>query len=62
MCSFEPVLGLNSITEVLTYSQPALYFCDVCFLRITKPDIRNHIMGSIHRYNYIVSYWSLDFS
>ncbi|KAK7125142.1 hypothetical protein R3I94_019243 [Phoxinus phoxinus] len=49
----QPIIGLNSITEVLTYCQPALYFCDVCLLRITKPDIRNHIMGSIHRYNYI---------
>ncbi|XP_039536413.1 uncharacterized protein si:ch211-199g17.2 [Pimephales promelas] len=49
----QPIIGLNSITEVLTHCQPALYFCDVCFLRITKPDIRNHIMGSIHRYNYI---------
>ncbi|XP_067281733.1 uncharacterized protein si:ch211-199g17.2 [Pseudorasbora parva] len=52
----QPIIGLNSITEVLTYCQPTLYFCDVCFLRITKPDIRNHIMGSIHRYNYIKSH------
>ncbi|XP_026144422.1 uncharacterized protein si:ch211-199g17.2 [Carassius auratus] len=60
----QPIIGLNSITEVLAYNQPALYFCDVCVLRITKADIRNHIMGSIHRYNYIKSHhahgWTSD--
>ncbi|KAL1256095.1 hypothetical protein QQF64_014156 [Cirrhinus molitorella] len=60
----QPIVGLNSITEVLTYNQPALYLCDVCGLRITKTDIRNHIMGSIHRYNYIKSHhahgWTSD--
>ncbi|KTF71162.1 hypothetical protein cypCar_00040237 [Cyprinus carpio] len=60
----QPIIGLNSITEVLAYNQPALYFCDVCILRITKADIRNHIMGSIHRYNYIKSHhahgWTSD--
>ncbi|RXN26268.1 CD164 sialomucin-like 2 [Labeo rohita] len=60
----QPIIGLSSITEVLTYNQPALYFCDVCVLRITKADIRNHIMGSIHRYNYIKSHhahgWTSD--
>ncbi|XP_058609769.1 uncharacterized protein si:ch211-199g17.2 isoform X2 [Onychostoma macrolepis] len=60
----QPIVGLNSITEVLAYNQPALYFCDVCILRITKADIRNHIMGSIHRYNYIKSHhahgWTSD--
>ncbi|XP_043072926.1 uncharacterized protein si:ch211-199g17.2 [Puntigrus tetrazona] len=60
----QPIIGLNSITEVLAYNRTALYFCDVCILRITKADIRNHIMGSIHRYNYIKSHhvhgWTSD--
>ncbi|XP_057211523.1 uncharacterized protein si:ch211-199g17.2 isoform X2 [Triplophysa rosa] len=49
----QPIIGLNSIMEMWTFNQPAVYFCDVCFLRIVKTDIRNHIMGSLHRYNYI---------
>ncbi|XP_056336520.1 uncharacterized protein si:ch211-199g17.2 [Danio aesculapii] len=51
----QPIIGLNSITEVLTHRHPAVYFCDVCFLRMTKADVRNHIMGSIHKYNYTKS-------
>ncbi|KAA0710350.1 hypothetical protein E1301_Tti012449 [Triplophysa tibetana] len=52
----QPIIGLNSVTEMLTFNQPAVYFCDVCFLRIMKTDIRNHIMGSLHRYNYTKSH------
>nr|XP_055076691.1 uncharacterized protein si:ch211-199g17.2 isoform X1 [Misgurnus anguillicaudatus] len=52
----QPIIGLNRITEMWTNNEPPVYFCDVCFLRILKTDIRNHIVGSLHRYNYIKSH------
>lgn len=50
--------GLGSIIECVkagTNKGEALYLCKVCACRVSKADIRNHIMGSLHRYNYIVS-------
>ncbi|KAI3358556.1 hypothetical protein L3Q82_014974 [Scortum barcoo] len=52
----QPIIGLSSITECVragTRNTEALYLCEVCVCRLTKADIRNHIMGSLHRYNYI---------
>lgn len=56
--SFYVHSGLGSIIECVkagTHSVEALYLCEVCGSRLGKADIRNHIMGSLHRYNYIVS-------
>lgn len=50
--------GLGSIIECVkagTHNREALYLCEVCVCRLSNADIRNHIMGSLHRYNYIVS-------
>ncbi len=50
--------GLGSIIECMkagTRDREALYLCKVCVCRLSKADMRNHIMGSLHRYNYIVS-------
>lgn len=49
--------GLGSIVECWTVDgrcSEALYLCEVCVLRLSKADVRNHITGSLHRYNYIV--------
>lgn len=51
--------GLRSITECvkagLRGGGEAVYLCEVCTSRLSKGDMRNHIMGSLHRYNYTVS-------
>lgn len=52
----QPIIGLSSIIECVrtdTHNGEALYLCEVCVRRLTKADIRNHIMGSLHRYNYV---------
>ncbi|XP_056154197.1 uncharacterized protein si:ch211-199g17.2 [Lampris incognitus] len=52
----QPIIGLRSITECVnvdTAGTEALYLCEVCICRLGITDIRNHIMGSLHRYNYI---------
>ncbi|KAM8767363.1 uncharacterized protein AB9X84_006246 isoform 2-T2 [Acanthopagrus schlegelii] len=52
----QPIIGLGSIIECVkagTNKGEALYLCKVCACRVSKADIRNHIMGSLHRYNYI---------
>ncbi|KAM7384209.1 hypothetical protein PAMA_011516 [Pampus argenteus] len=52
----QPIIGLGSITECVkmgSQGREALYLCDVCVCRLSKADMRNHIMGSLHRYNYI---------
>ncbi|RVE66549.1 hypothetical protein OJAV_G00108240 [Oryzias javanicus] len=52
----QPIIGLSSIVEVVnveTQNRAALYFCHVCVCRLDKADMRNHILGSLHRYNYI---------
>ncbi|XP_071401787.1 uncharacterized protein [Centroberyx affinis] len=52
----QPIIGLGSVTECVkagTHNREALYLCEVCVCRLSKADIRNHIMGSLHRYNYI---------
>lgn len=49
--------GLGSIIECVkvgTCNRQVLYLCAVCFCRLSKADMRNHIIGSLHRYNYIV--------
>lgn len=51
-------LGLDSIIECVkadAHNKQTLYLCEVCICRLSKSDMRNHIMGSLHRYNYIVS-------
>lgn len=49
-------LGLGSIIEcgAVNTDLGTLYMCEVCKLRLSKADMRNHIMGSLHRYSYIV--------
>ncbi|KAM8840702.1 uncharacterized protein AB9W97_001390 isoform 1-T4 [Spinachia spinachia] len=52
----QPIIGLDSITECVkagTQHNEMLYLCEVCRCRLNKADTRNHIMGSLHRYNYI---------
>ncbi|XP_076609944.1 uncharacterized protein LOC143334879 [Chaetodon auriga] len=52
----QPIIGLGNIMECVTtgtHNREALYLCEVCVCRLSKADIRNHIMGSLHRYNYI---------
>ncbi|XP_040045465.2 uncharacterized protein LOC120826927 isoform X2 [Gasterosteus aculeatus] len=52
----QPIIGLDSITECVkasTHHDELLYLCEVCVCRLSKADMRNHIMGSLHRYNYI---------
>ncbi|KAL6099831.1 uncharacterized protein ACO6RY_01568 [Pungitius sinensis] len=52
----QPIIGLDSITECVkagTQHNELLYLCEVCVCRLSKADTRNHIMGSLHRYNYI---------
>ncbi|XP_034400969.1 uncharacterized protein si:ch211-199g17.2 isoform X5 [Cyclopterus lumpus] len=52
----QPIIGLGSIIECVkagTQNREVFYLCDVCVCRLGKADMRNHIMGSLHRYNYI---------
>ncbi|XP_042362063.1 uncharacterized protein si:ch211-199g17.2 isoform X2 [Plectropomus leopardus] len=52
----QPIIGLGSIIECVkagTDNRDVLYLCEVCVCRKSKADMRNHIMGSLHRYNYI---------
>ncbi|XP_023815913.1 uncharacterized protein LOC101158213 isoform X2 [Oryzias latipes] len=66
----QPIIGLSSIVEVVnvgTQNRAAVYFCHVCVRRLDMADMRNHILGSLHRYNYIkasqphlVSQWPVN--
>ncbi|XP_034016743.1 uncharacterized protein si:ch211-199g17.2 isoform X2 [Thalassophryne amazonica] len=59
----QPIIGLGSITECVkmgTSNRDALYLCEVCVCRLSKADVRNHIMGSLHRFNYIKA-WHPNF-
>ncbi|KAK7899124.1 hypothetical protein WMY93_019977 [Mugilogobius chulae] len=52
----QPFIGLSSIIECVNGSAPqrdVFFICEVCVCRLDKADMRNHIMGSLHRYNYI---------
>ncbi|XP_066529829.1 uncharacterized protein [Hoplias malabaricus] len=49
----QPIIGLGSVIELCTDGKPPVYLCEVCTLIINKTDIKTHIMGSLHRYNYI---------
>ncbi|XP_037549150.1 uncharacterized protein si:ch211-199g17.2 [Nematolebias whitei] len=52
----QPIIGLSSITECVNVGsadRETSYVCEVCVCRLTKADIRNHILGSHHRFNYI---------
>ncbi|KAM6974531.1 uncharacterized protein LKV04_016160 isoform 1-T1 [Tautogolabrus adspersus] len=52
----QPIIGLGSIIECVkagAQNREVLYLCEVCVCRLCKADVRNHIMGSLHRYNYI---------
>ncbi|MEQ2191550.1 hypothetical protein XENOCAPTIV_030303 [Xenoophorus captivus] len=52
----QPIIGLGTILECVNVSsriRETLYLCEVCACRLTKGDMRNHIMGSHHRFNYI---------
>ncbi|KAM9838176.1 uncharacterized protein ACBR49_016912 [Aulostomus maculatus] len=68
----QPIIGLCSIIECVTTgphgSRETLYLCEVCECRHSKADMRNHIIGSLHRFNYIkawhphlLSEWREDF-
>ncbi|XP_061679754.1 uncharacterized protein si:ch211-199g17.2 isoform X2 [Syngnathoides biaculeatus] len=52
----QPIIGLRSVTECVKVGPrgggEAVYLCEVCGCRLSKGDMRNHIMGSLHRYNY----------
>lgn len=52
----QPIIGLNSIIECVKVgkqNREPLYWCKVCVCQLSKADIRNHILGSHHRFNYI---------
>ncbi|XP_074542212.1 uncharacterized protein LOC141802570 [Halichoeres trimaculatus] len=52
----QPIIGLGRIIECVkkgTQDTETLYLCEVCVCRLSRADIRTHIMGSLHRYNYI---------
>ncbi|XP_005728400.1 uncharacterized protein LOC102196518 isoform X2 [Pundamilia nyererei] len=52
----QPIIGLGCITECVkagAWSTEALYVCGACVCRLSKADMRNHILGSLHRFNYI---------
>ncbi|XP_028286679.1 uncharacterized protein LOC114451900 [Parambassis ranga] len=52
----QPIIGLSSIIECVkksTQSRDTLFICEVCVCRLSKADMRNHICGSLHRFNYI---------
>ncbi|XP_063755040.1 uncharacterized protein LOC134874781 isoform X2 [Eleginops maclovinus] len=52
----QPIIGLGSIIECVkvgTNNREIVLLCEVCVCRLNKADMRNHIMGSLHRYNYI---------
>uniref|UniRef100_UPI0037E857A7 uncharacterized protein isoform X2 n=1 Tax=Semicossyphus pulcher TaxID=241346 RepID=UPI0037E857A7 len=52
----QPIIGLGGIIECVSagaHDREVLYLCEVCVCRLSKADIRTHIMGSLHRYNYI---------
>ncbi|XP_040909596.1 uncharacterized protein LOC121192106 [Toxotes jaculatrix] len=56
----QPIIGLGSIIECVKVdarSRNTLYLCEVCVCRLGKADMRNHIMGSLHRYNYIKTWY-----
>lgn len=58
ICVFNVHLGLGCITECVkagAWSTEVLYVCGACVCRLSKADMRNHILGSLHRFNYIVS-------
>lgn len=51
----QPFIGLSSIIECVNggaTQRDAFYVCEVCVCRLDMADMRNHIMGSLHRYNY----------
>ncbi|CAJ1084068.1 uncharacterized protein si:ch211-199g17.2 isoform X1 [Xyrichtys novacula] len=52
----QPIIGLSCIIECVkkgAEDRQLWYLCEVCKCQLSKADIRNHIMGSLHRYNYI---------
>ncbi|XP_039977241.1 uncharacterized protein si:ch211-199g17.2 isoform X2 [Xiphias gladius] len=56
----QPIIGLGSIIECVKVGaskREAFYLCEVCVSRLSKADMRNHIMGSLHRYNYIKAWY-----
>ncbi|XP_061598517.1 uncharacterized protein si:ch211-199g17.2 [Cololabis saira] len=52
----QPIIGLGSIIECVnvgTQNRQLLYLCEVCMCQLSHADIRNHILGSLHRFSYI---------
>ncbi|KAJ0003301.1 hypothetical protein NQD34_008399 [Periophthalmus magnuspinnatus] len=52
----QPFIGLSCIIECVNGGAPqrdAFFICEVCVCHLDMADMRNHIMGSLHRYNYI---------
>lgn len=53
----QPIIGLDSITECVQAGSgdppKTFYLCEVCLSRMGRSDVRNHMVGSLHRYKYI---------
>ncbi|XP_008288949.1 uncharacterized protein LOC103363811 [Stegastes partitus] len=52
----QPIIGLGSIIECVkagAQTREPFYLCEVCIRQLNKADMRNHILGSLHRFNYI---------
>ncbi|XP_023140936.1 uncharacterized protein si:ch211-199g17.2 [Amphiprion ocellaris] len=52
----QPIIGLGSIIECVKVgpqNRDSFYLCEVCICQLNKADMRNHILGSLHRFNYI---------
>ncbi|XP_051811868.1 uncharacterized protein si:ch211-199g17.2 isoform X2 [Acanthochromis polyacanthus] len=52
----QPIIGLGSIIECVKVgpqNRESIYLCEVCVCQLNKADMRNHILGSLHRFNYI---------
>ncbi|KAM9738341.1 uncharacterized protein ACNS7B_013730 [Menidia menidia] len=54
----QPIIGLSSIVECVgAQNREALFLCEVCVCRLNKADMRNHILGSLHRFSYIKAFY-----
>ncbi|KAG7457826.1 hypothetical protein MATL_G00231350 [Megalops atlanticus] len=51
----QPIIGLREVTECCAVNQQMFYICDICFVKISKNHILQHVSGDLHRYNYIKS-------
>ncbi|XP_036372052.1 uncharacterized protein LOC118769142 [Megalops cyprinoides] len=51
----QPIIGLREVTECCAINQQMFYICDICFAKISKNHILQHVTGDLHRCNYIKS-------